>query len=130
MQVSNIFTHIPDEFLHCGQLPLSSSPKVFFEGGDAPAQFPADLPKLVTISQQAPFGRGFETVVDTNVRRVLETDRCRIDWDISPVLTQVAEKFSFPASLNASFYKLLYYRQGDFFLMHYDRYAAQLVSSA
>ncbi len=120
-QLSHIFTHIPDEFLYCGQLPPTNLPRVFFVGSDAAAAFPSDLPQLAALSRQAPFGKGLETIVDTDVRRVLETDQCRIEWDISPTLANVAEKFSLPATLNATFYKLLYYRDGDFFLTHYDR---------
>ncbi len=118
-QLSDIFMRLPDEFLLCGH--LNNVPEVFLEGSDRAARFPADLPALMQLSRQAPFGRGSETVVDTKVRRVLETDQCRITCGISVVLAEVAMKFSLPHTLTASFYKLLYYREGDFFLTHYDR---------
>lgn len=111
---------LPDEFLLRSSLLKDSTVRVFL--GEAPASFPADLPHLESLCQQAPFGKGSETVIDTDVRRVLETDRCRVDFPLEEVLGEIARYFSLPPTISAQFYKLLYYRTGDFFLEHIDRY--------
>src|SRR4051794_38360073 len=119
LPLSNLFRGINDEFLIKGKSPTSSI-RVFLDG-DLPASFPTDLSRLESLCQQAPFGRGSDTVLDTDVRRVFETDRCRVEAPVGEILAEVARRFSLPEAISAQFYKLLYYRKGDFFLEHVDR---------
>lgn len=84
--------------------------------------------RLIKLCQQAPYGKGTETVVDTKVRKVWElgTDRFTIrnpHWDmlLGLVLREVEEKLGLPReSLEAHPYKLLVYEKGSFFLPHRD----------
>lgn len=39
----------------------------------------------------------------------------------SDVLSEITQRFSLGGNISAQFYKLLYYREGDFFLRHIDR---------
>lgn len=120
--ISSVLAEFPDKYLATGKLDLTKNPiKLFLGNASEPAEFPKALPRLKELSRQAPFGKGDETITDTNVRRVLETDHCMIEWNMQPLLLEIAQQLSLPATLSGSFYKLLYYQKKDFFLEHYDR---------
>jgi predicted 2-oxoglutarate/Fe(II)-dependent dioxygenase YbiX len=78
--------------------------------------------------KQAPYGRGAQTIVDTNVRRVwqLEPSQFRLtgpEWSnfLEATLETVGEELGLGSrSLKAHLYNLLLYEKGSFFLPHRD----------
>ena len=84
--------------------------------------------KLIKLCQQAPYGKGTETVVDTDVRRVWELDPDQFtlsnpEW--SGLITEIIEELQCKlgledSRLEAHLYKLLLYEKGSFFLPHRD----------
>ena len=84
--------------------------------------------ELINLCQQAPYGKGTETVVDTDVRRVweLDTDQFTLinpEWSdlITEIVTELQCKLGLQdCNLEAHPYKLLLYEKGSFFLPHRD----------
>lgn len=84
--------------------------------------------KLIKLARQAPYGKGTETVVDTNVRRVWELDPGQFQltnpkWDelVAAILQDTQRALGLEdRKLAADLYKLLLYEQGGFFLPHRD----------
>ena len=84
--------------------------------------------KLIKQCSQAPYGKGTETLVDTNVRRVWELDPGRFKltnrkWDelVSTITDETRVALGLDGSkLAARLYKLLVYEKGSFFLSHRD----------
>jgi hypothetical protein len=84
--------------------------------------------KVIKLCRQAPYGKGAETVVDTDVRRVWELgpDQFRLTnpkWDdfVSSVVVEVQNVFGLgDQKLAPQLYKLLVYEKGSFFLPHRD----------
>ena len=80
--------------------------------------------QLRTLSRQAPYGKGTETLVDTNVRRVWELDPERFQltnpkWHelLLSIIDRVREELGLGRrKLAAHLYKLLLYEEGGFFL--------------
>ncbi|RYP13933.1 hypothetical protein DL767_010525 [Monosporascus sp. MG133] len=86
-----------------------------------------DAEAIKTHCQQAPFGRGDQTVVDTSVRKTweLNTEQFRCSnpaWNpyLNTLLQEVAKSLGMPASVRAEPYKLLLYKEGSFFRRHKD----------
>ncbi len=83
---------------------------------------------LVSQCRQAPFGKGSETLVDTDVRKVWELppEQFRIlddDWPetLGRVLEVISQNLWMPkGSLEAKLYRLLVYEKGSFFVLHRD----------
>lgn len=79
-------------------------------------------------ARQAPYGKGTETLVDLDVRRVWEVDADLVSlsgegWDeaMAEVVAEVAEGLGLGDSeIHAHLYKLLLYEPGGFFLPHRD----------
>jgi predicted 2-oxoglutarate/Fe(II)-dependent dioxygenase YbiX len=83
--------------------------------------------QLVAVAERAPYGRGAETVIDTDVRRTWQigADRVRIGgkhWTatLNAILARVAEGLGVNEPIAAELYKLLVYDQGSFFVNHRD----------
>jgi hypothetical protein len=84
--------------------------------------------ELIGRCSQAPYGKGTETLVDTNVRRVWELDPARFKltnpkWDdlVSTITDETCVALGLEGSKLASrLYKLLVYEKGSFFLSHRD----------
>ena len=84
--------------------------------------------KLIKLARQAPYGKGTETVVDTDVRRVWELDPDQFQltnpkWDdlVAAILQDVRQALGLEnRKLTAHLYKLLVYEKGSFFLPHRD----------
>jgi len=77
--------------------------------------------------EQAPYGKGTETLVDTSVRRVwrLEPERFALanpDWDrfVADIVEHVQQELGLATKLTAHLYDLLLYEPGSFFLPHKD----------
>ena len=88
---------------------------------------PAQAAELVALAERAPYGRGEETLLDTDVRRVwqITTDRVRLQgrhWarDLATIVARAAEGLGVSEPVAAEFYKLLVYDQGSFFVSHRD----------
>jgi hypothetical protein len=84
--------------------------------------------QLRTLSRQAPYGKGTETLVDTNVRRVWELDPEQFQltnpkWHalLLSIIDRVREELGLGRrKLAAHLYKLLLYEEGGFFVPHRD----------
>jgi 2-oxoglutarate-Fe(II)-dependent oxygenase superfamily protein len=83
---------------------------------------------LKKVARQAPYGKGTQTLVDTDVRRVWEIDADQaalVNPEWPDVLAQAvraaqSELGLEKQSLQAHLYKLLLYEPGSFFLAHRD----------
>ncbi len=82
---------------------------------------------LIAAAERAPYGRGEQTLVDTQVRRTwqIAADRVRIGgkhWPrtLEAILAVVAEGLGVDKEITAALYKLLIYDQGSFFVNHRD----------
>ena len=84
--------------------------------------------KLIKQCHQAPYGKGTETLVDTDVRRTWELDPDQFQltnpkWAelIEKIVTNVQRDLGLEnRKLTAHLYKLLVYEKGGFFLPHRD----------
>ena len=83
---------------------------------------------LIRRCRQAPYGKGTQTLVDTDVRRVWELDPAHFEltnpkWEalIESILEEVQQRLGIEErKLSAHLYKLLLYEKGSFFLPHRD----------
>lgn len=87
----------------------------------------ADARRLIESSEQAPYGRGEETILDTDVRRVWQIDAGSVTfanpkWNgfIQTIVERVASAFAIKKKINCELYKLLVYEKGSFFKPHRD----------
>ena len=83
--------------------------------------------RIIAAAEQAPFGRGEETVVDTDVRRVWQLAPTQFklrnpSWDAQmlEVVAAVQQQFALSGTVRHELYKLLIYEQGSFFVPHRD----------
>ena len=88
---------------------------------------PVQAEQLIAVAERAPFGRGAETLVDTEVRRTWQIgpERVHIEgkhWvrDLQAIVAQVAGGLGVAAEVVPEFYKLLVYDEGSFFVSHRD----------
>lgn len=86
-----------------------------------------DARRLIAVADQAPFGRGTETIVDTGVRRVWQIEPSRFvlrnpDWSaqVEAMVGAVRQRFAIRGKVRAELYKLLVYEEGSFFSPHRD----------
>ena len=83
---------------------------------------------LIKVAHKAPFGKGSETITDTNVRSAWEIDADQLsfhnpDWKkfMNKVTKKVQKGLGIKnKTVDISLYKLLIYEEGDFFLPHKD----------
>ncbi|EFJ10922.1 hypothetical protein SELMODRAFT_426844 [Selaginella moellendorffii] len=88
--------------------------------------------KLKAVSQQAPYGKGEETLLDTDVRRAWQVDASKVSCpQIPDFFSKVVLDMAVPAmeemgidaaalGLDVRLYKLLLYEQGGHFKSHRD----------
>jgi predicted 2-oxoglutarate/Fe(II)-dependent dioxygenase YbiX len=88
---------------------------------------PVQVEQLIAVAEQAPYGRGEETLVDPDVRRTwqINADQIRIQgrrWSqtLESIVDRAAEGLGVTDSVNAELYKLLVYEEGCFFVDHRD----------
>ncbi len=88
---------------------------------------PVQAEQIKSVAEQAPYGRGTETLVDTEVRRTWQIDAARVRiggrrWteDLDRVVARVAAALGVSGRVEAELYKLLVYDQGSFFMAHRD----------
>lgn len=83
---------------------------------------------LIENARRAPFGKGSETIVDTSVRSVWEISPDQFSFEnpqwntvLDEILDEVRGGLGMEEKdISYSFYKMLIYEQGDFFLPHKD----------
>lgn len=88
---------------------------------------PLQAKELIAVAEQAPYGRGGETVVDTAVRRTWQIglEHLRIGgrhWveSLSAIVTRAAAGLGVMEPVTAELYKLLIYESDGFFVDHRD----------
>ena len=87
----------------------------------------AQADQLIARAEQAPYGRGTETLVDTEVRRTWQLDAAQVTiggrrWaeDLAQIVRQAADGLGVSGAIEAELYKLLVYDTGSFFVPHRD----------
>ena len=87
----------------------------------------ADARRLIERASQAPYGRGEETIVDTNVRRVWQLEPRQFAlrnaaWSalMDRIVETVRQEFGIDKKVGHELYKLLIYEPGSFFAPHRD----------
>ncbi len=87
----------------------------------------ADAKRLIAAAEQAPYGRGEETIVDKKVRRVWQIEPSTFQlrnaaWadHLAAIVAEVKREFGIAQPVNAELYKLLIYEKGSFFAPHRD----------
>lgn len=89
---------------------------------------PVQAREIIKHARRAPFGKGSQTITDTNVRSAWEIDADKLlfrnrEWEktIEEIVDEVKRALGIEEPLvKASLYKLLIYEPGDFFLPHQD----------
>ncbi|MGB7414552.1 MAG: 2OG-Fe(II) oxygenase [Thermosynechococcaceae cyanobacterium] len=88
---------------------------------------PAQAEQLVSVAEQAPYGRGEDTIIDPAVRRTwqINADQIQIEgkhWqkDLESIVSSVAKGLGVNNGVKAELYKLLVYDEGCFFVDHRD----------
>ncbi|KAI1661530.1 hypothetical protein F4813DRAFT_347934 [Daldinia decipiens] len=87
---------------------------------------PRDAETIKSVSREAPFGKGDETVVDASVRKTWELDHTQFTlanpaWQayVASLLDDAAQSLAM-SEVRAEPYKLLLYEEGSFFKRHKD----------
>jgi hypothetical protein len=118
----------PGDFYASGSMEILA-PRLEVEGVGQIALplLPVQARELIAIADRAPYGRGSETIVDTSVRRTWQIgpDRVRLggkNWQapLDRIVALAAERLGVGEPVLASFYKLLIYDEGSFFISHRD----------
>ncbi|WP_462330874.1 2OG-Fe(II) oxygenase [Thiohalocapsa halophila] len=128
--VTDILTrvHRPGDFYAAGTMDLHL-PRLRVDGVGTVALplLPMQAQQLIAVAEQAPYGRGTDTLVDTEVRRTWQIDASRIDlggrhWgeDLARTVRAAAAGLGVRGEVQAELYKLLLYDAGGFFLSHRD----------
>ncbi|MBK1704620.1 2OG-Fe(II) oxygenase [Halochromatium glycolicum] len=88
---------------------------------------PGQAERLIAQAEQAPCGRGSETLVDPEVRRTWQLDAASVQicgrrWaeDLGQIVQQAADGLGVSGAVEAELYKLLVYDTGSFFVPHRD----------
>lgn len=88
---------------------------------------PAQAQQLIAVAEQAPYGRGAETLIDSQVRRTWQIDEARVHlqgqgWTqtLTHIVTWAAASLGVTGRVAAELYKLLIYDEGSFFVSHRD----------
>lgn len=118
----------PGDFFATGRIEIFA-PKIEVEGVGAISLplLEAQAGQLIAIAEQAPYGRGEETLVDTAVRRTwqIAAERIRLGgrhWDanLAEIVARAAAGLGVMEGVAADLYKLLVYDTGSFFVGHRD----------
>ncbi len=119
----------PGEFATSGDYPLTMPGLDVNFLGQIPLPLPPVLArKLIEGCEQAPYGKGTDTLIDTDVRHTWELDPKKFylrnpEWDevVETIVQQVQNDLGLGRrKLEAHLYKLLVYEEGSFFLPHQD----------
>jgi predicted 2-oxoglutarate/Fe(II)-dependent dioxygenase YbiX len=121
-------TRRPGDFYAQGKAELlSPSLSVQGVGSIALPLLPEQAAQLAAVAEQAPYGRGPDTVVDTAVRNTRQIGPDHIDlrgrhWPktLATILNAAAKGLGVSDPIEAEFYKMLIYEPGSFFIGHRD----------
>jgi hypothetical protein len=87
----------------------------------------ADAKRLIKQATRAPYGRGEDTLVDLDVRRVWQLEPRQFslrntEWDLflKWIIDAVKQEFGIDKKVEHELYKLLVYEKGSFFAPHRD----------
>ncbi|MCK5649175.1 MAG: 2OG-Fe(II) oxygenase [Gammaproteobacteria bacterium] len=87
----------------------------------------AQTEQIINAGEYAPYGKGEETLVDTDVRRTWQINKEQISlsgkhWeqDLNSIVEQVKIGLGVSGEVEADLYKLLVYDEGSFFVPHRD----------
>ncbi len=88
---------------------------------------PTQAEQVIALASRSPFGRGEDTIVDTNVRRTWQIAPDKVSltgrfWSnsLDAIVEKVAIGLGVTSAVSAEFYKLLIYDEGCFFVEHRD----------
>ena len=88
---------------------------------------PVQAEQLVAVAEQAPYGRGSDTLIDTEVRRTWQIGAERVHlggrhWEksLADIVARCATGLGVSEPITAELYKLLVYDAGSFFVPHRD----------
>ncbi len=88
---------------------------------------PIQVQQLIAVAEQAPYGRGPDTLVDTQVRRTWQIEEARVHLEgvgwtqtLTNIVTWSAASLGVTGRVAAELYKLLIYDEGSFFVSHRD----------
>jgi len=88
---------------------------------------PVQAQQLIAVAEQAPYGLGETTLVDTAVRRTWQIDHERVQiggqhWEgtLADIVAQATAGLGVSGPVVADLYKLLVYDTGSFFVNHRD----------
>ncbi|WP_130472675.1 2OG-Fe(II) oxygenase [Candidatus Magnetaquicoccus inordinatus] len=137
--LTSAFSELLRPVLHPGDFCTSGTVEIFTPLLDVEGVGPVAIPclplqmeQLITASAPAPYGRGEQTLVDTQVRRTwqIDADRVRLQgchWDktLESLVARVTEGLGVEGAVVAELYKLLVYDEGSFFTTHRDTEKAQ-----
>jgi len=129
-EIADILNRVdrPGDFFTSGHADfLAPSIEVEGVGRIALPLLPAQMKHLIEIATRAPYGRGPETLVDTDVRRTwqIEADLITITgkhWPktLANIVKRAADGLGVDGTVSAELYKMLVYDKGSFFLSHRD----------
>lgn len=93
---------------------------------------PQQISQLVEVAEQAPYGKGEETLVDTSVRKTwqIAPEKIHISgkyWQsmLDGIVEQVVNGLGVKGEVHAELYKMLVYDEGSFFINHRDTEKAE-----
>lgn len=93
---------------------------------------PAQAEQLIKVADQAPYGKGYETLIDTEVRKTWQIDAAKVSlsgkyWqkNLGDIVSQVTSDLGVNCEVSPELYKLLVYDKGNFFLPHRDTEKAE-----
>ena len=118
----------PGDYFASGRAELLA-PSIEVEGVGAIALplLPAQAKQLIKAASRAPYGRGTDTIVDTQVRRTWQIEAGRVaiggkHWPrtLAQIIARAAEGLGVTGPVTAELYKLLVYDKGSFFVSHRD----------
>lgn len=129
-KLADLLTHVrrPGDFYATGTLEMHPPRlEVSGIGPIALPLLPAQAEQIIAIAEHAPYGRGTDTLVDTEVRRTwqLGAEAVRISgeaWqrDLGAMVARAAAGLGVMGPVQAELYKLLVYDTGSFFVSHRD----------
>ena len=118
----------PGNFYATGKADLAM-PRIEVDGVGSIALplLPQQISQLVQVAEQAPYGKGEETLVDTTVRKTwqIAPEKVHISgkyWQtmLDGIVTQALDGLGVSGEVHADLYKMLVYDAGSFFVNHRD----------
>lgn len=137
--IAEVLTHVerPGSFYATGTLDIHL-PGLSIDGVGRLALplLPVQAAQLIAIAEKAPYGRGTETLVNTEVRRTWQIDAAHIRamgrrWatELASIVRAVADGLGVRGQVQAEPYKLLIYDTGSFFVSHRNSEKAPGISA-